>query len=235
VTAGMPYLSHLAKREELHSLHHILKGLKTLSRKEYKPPPATDVVIVDTADHATFDAGKGGYFHPQMRTNTGMIIPASDMLLRDFLLQAEWRKLARNEFTLYLQGKPARAETAGGDGRKLDDFHSLISVVPMPPLPGDAMHFRLSWDLRPNRTSLLWASLHLLDDSGKMASIGKGPIGLEVESGRTTEAWSVRLPAALKPGKYRGVILIYDPFEAPAPGGKARFKRVSFDVGEFHL
>src|SRR4029077_20708675 len=39
VVAPLPYLSHLAMRERLYSLHYILKGLKTLSRESYQPPP----------------------------------------------------------------------------------------------------------------------------------------------------------------------------------------------------
>jgi uncharacterized membrane protein len=235
VTAGLPYLSHLANRERLYSLHHILKGLKTLSRKEHKPPAPTDVVVVDTADLATFNAGKEGYFHPRMRTVTGQVIPASDTLLHEFLLQAEWRKLSRNEFTIYLQGKPAPSEAPNGEGRKLDEYHTLLAIQPMPPLPGDAMLFRMSWDLQPKRESLLWTSLYLRDESGRLFSIGKGPIGLDTESGRITEAWAVRLPPDLKPGKYRGLMLVYDPFESTAPADKQRFKRVTFDVGEFQL
>src|SRR5207253_3451117 len=38
VVAPLPYLSHLAMREKLYSLHYILKGLKTLSRSSYEPP-----------------------------------------------------------------------------------------------------------------------------------------------------------------------------------------------------
>jgi hypothetical protein len=89
--------------------------------------------------------------------------------------------------------------------------------------------------LQPKRESLLWTSLYLRDESGRLISIGKGPIGLEVESGRITEAWAVRLPPNLKPGKYRGLMLVYDPFESTTPADKQRFKRVTFDVGEFQL
>ena len=44
VVAPLPYLSHLAMREKLYSLHYILKGLKTLGRSSYQPPSATDFV-----------------------------------------------------------------------------------------------------------------------------------------------------------------------------------------------
>ena len=234
VTAGMPYLSHLANRERLHSLHHILKGLKTLSKKEYKPPAVTDAVIVDTADAATFDRD-AGYFHQRMKTKAGVIIPASDMLLHDFLSQAAWQKLARNEFAIFLPDKSQPAETSGGQGRKLDDFHTLVSTQGMPPLPGDAMLFRIAWDVKPKRPWLLWASLRLRDESGREFLIGKGPIALETKSGRLVEAWAVRPPPSLKPGKYRGGLQVYEPFEVKTAEGKERFKPVTFDVGEFEL
>lgn len=234
VTAGMPYLSHLAKREKLYSLHHILKGLKTLSRKEFKAPGPTDAVVVDTGDLATFSRADGS-FHPRMRTVTNEIIPSSDMLLHDFLRQAGWRKLARNEFTLYQREPPKPAETSGGQGRKLDDHYALLGIQGMPPLAGDSMLFRMSWELQAGRQSLLWASLYLRNESGRLFAIGKGPIAPEVESGPMTEAWAVRPPPSLQPGKYKGLILVYDPFESDIPAEQQRFKRVTFDVGEFDL
>src|SRR4029077_15205246 len=84
VVAPLPYLSHLAMREKLYSLHYILKGLKTLSRERYEPPPPTDFVVIDYNDSATFDA-TAGYYHPTMKTVDGSIVPSSDQLLRDFL------------------------------------------------------------------------------------------------------------------------------------------------------
>ena len=57
--APLPYLSHLAMREKLYSLHYILKGLKTLSRASYGPPPPMDFVLIDYGDTATFDASAG--------------------------------------------------------------------------------------------------------------------------------------------------------------------------------
>ena len=99
VVAPLPYLSHLAMREKLYSLHYILKGLKTLSRERYEPPPAPDFVLIDYADTATFDAS-AGYYHPQMRTVYGAIVPSSDQLLHDFLATATWRAESVSELTL---------------------------------------------------------------------------------------------------------------------------------------
>jgi uncharacterized membrane protein len=234
VTAGLPYLSHLAGREKLYSLHHIVKGLQTLSRKKFIPPGATDAVVVDTADLATFSRADG-YFHPRMRTVANEIVPSSDMLLHDFLRRAEWRKLARNEFTLFLREPSKLAETTDAQGRKLDDHHTLLGIQGMPPLPGDSMLFRMSWELQAGRQSLLWATLYLRNENGRLFAIGKGPVAPEVESGPLTEAWAVRPPPSLKPGKYRGLILVYDPFESDVPKEQQRFQRVTFDVGEFSL
>ena len=236
VTAGLPYLSHLANREHLHSLHHVLKGLNTLSRTEYKPPAATDAVIVDSADHATFDAKNAEYFHPQMRTVDGRIIPPSDLLLHQFMSQAAWRTVARNEFAIFLKGAPpSPAQMFPGAGRQLDDHTALIACEGMPPLPGDAMLFAMSWELKAKRESLLSASLYLIAENGKQFPIGKGPIAPGVESGRFTEAWAVRPPHSVPPGKYRGVLLIHDPLEFSSSSERHRFKRVTFDVGEFNL
>jgi hypothetical protein len=103
VVAGLPYLSHLAMREKLYSLHHILKGLKTLSHATYEPPPPTDYVFIDYKDTATFDAG-AGYYHPQMQTKDGRVIPSSDELLKKFLQQAtDWQVTANDELILFFK------------------------------------------------------------------------------------------------------------------------------------
>src|SRR5438046_2617942 len=79
VVAPLSYLSHLAVREKLYSLHYILKGLKTLSRSSYEPPSSTDFVLIDYRDSATFDPG-AGFYHPTMNTVYGRIMPSSDRL-----------------------------------------------------------------------------------------------------------------------------------------------------------
>jgi uncharacterized membrane protein len=99
VVAPLPYLSHLAMREHLYSLHFILKGLKTLSHARYQPPPPTDYVLIDRTDSATFDSA-AGYYHPAMQTRAGQIIPSSDDLLRDFLSKATWDEEAGDPIIL---------------------------------------------------------------------------------------------------------------------------------------
>lgn len=233
VTAGVPYLAHLAHRERLYSLHHVLKGLNTLSRSEFKPPAPTDTVIVDSADHATFDAA-AGYFHPQMRMADGRIIPASDTLLHRFMRGAEWRVFSRNELAVFTRGAQS-PQPPQGEGRRLDDFHALVSCEPMPPLASDKMLFRLTWNLKAGRTSLLSAELNLHDESGRRFVIRKGLIAPGVESGQFTEAWPVRPPPSLPPGKYRGFLLVTETFPAPTRQEKPGFAGARFDLGEFEL
>src|SRR5207253_11507334 len=99
VMAPLSYLSHLAMREKLYSLHYILKGLKTLSRSSYEPPSSTDFVLIDYRDAATFDPG-AGFYHPTMKTVDSRIIPSSDRLLHDFLKKAAWTADEQDELTL---------------------------------------------------------------------------------------------------------------------------------------
>lgn len=234
VTAGIPYLSHLSKRESLHSLHHVLKGLKTLSRAEYQPPPPTDVVVVDTGDLATFNRF-AGYYHPARKLSDGRVIPSSDMLLHAFLSRAEWRPLSRNGFSVYLKNESTPAHKRTATGRRLDDQNSLVAIDPLPPLPDDSMLFSFTWDVAKGRTWLPWASLYLRNADGNDYAIGKGPVLPGRENGRFSEAWSVRPPPGTPPGKYRGILLIYDSFEFDLPPGTPHFERRTFDLGEFEL
>jgi hypothetical protein len=89
VVAPLSYLSHLAMRERLYSLHFILKGLRTLSHEPYEPPAPTDFVLIDRTDSATYDAA-AGFYHPAMQTRDGRVIPSSDQLLEQFLSRADW-------------------------------------------------------------------------------------------------------------------------------------------------
>lgn len=99
VVAPLSYLSHLAMRERLYSVHFILKGLRTLSHASYEPPPPTDFVLIDRADSATYDAA-AGFYHPAMKTRDGRLIPSSDELLEQFLSKADWEAKSKDGITL---------------------------------------------------------------------------------------------------------------------------------------
>ena len=105
------------------------------------------------------------------------------------------------------------------------------------------MGFAVSWEVKAKRQSLLSASLYLIAGDGRRFPIDKSPIDRPVghliapgvESGRFTEAWAIRPPPSVPPGKYRGVLLIHDPLETSGVPERQTFKRMSFDVGEFDL
>jgi uncharacterized membrane protein len=99
VVAPLSYLSHLAMRERLYSLHFILKGLRTLSREPYEPPAPTDFVLIDRKDSATYDAA-AGFYHPAVQTRDGRVIPSSDELLEQFLSKADWQVKSTDGITL---------------------------------------------------------------------------------------------------------------------------------------
>lgn len=233
VVAGQPYLSHLAMREKVYSLHHILKGLKTLSRESYIPPPASDVVFVDVDDAVTFDSYSGRY-HPTMKTKDGRIISDSEVLLDRYLASERWRSISTNEATLLLRGEsPRDNQPAVGNGTPLDASHRLVGAQFMPSVGNNRGMIGLTYELSQNRTLVPWLNLYLQAPAGGMYSITKGPIALGKPFGNTvTETWSLRPPATIPPGTYRALLYFYDSHEKIIPG-KARFEKRTFDLGDF--
>ncbi len=104
VVAPLPFQSHLADRAEIYSLHLVMKGLKTLSRQRYEPPPSTDYVVLDYDDVITLDP-QSGYYHPEMWTKTGEAIPSSDVLLHRFLARADWEVDSVGALTVWKKGR----------------------------------------------------------------------------------------------------------------------------------
>src|SRR5438132_12220209 len=124
VVAPLPYLSHLAMREKLYSLHYVLKGLKTLSRSSYRSPSPPDFVLIDYRESATFDPG-AGFYQPTMKTVDGRIIPSSDRLLHDFLKRAAWSADEQDELTLLRNlGSPVTGEQSS----PADDEPGVFSI-----------------------------------------------------------------------------------------------------------
>jgi uncharacterized membrane protein len=231
VVAGLPYLSHLTNRERLHSLHHILKGLRTLSRANYVPPAPTDAVLVDATDTATFDRA-AGYYHPTMRTIDERIIADSDVLLDEFLAQASWHRLSRNGLSLFVRGEPSPAKPALGQGTRLDNYHRLVAAHFAPARPGDAALIVLTLEIEPNRQFLPWVSLVLRDADGREQRITRGPIGLGLPAGQVNESWAIRPSSGLRPGRTHAFLLFYDRHEAVFPADRQRFQQCTIDLGE---
>ena len=215
VLAPLPYLSHLAMRENLHSLHYVLKGLKTLSRSTYSPPPPTDFVLIDYDDSATFDA-VAGYYHPAMHTVDGRVIPSSDRLLHEFLLRCSWTVRASDELTLLRQGKaegelPAPSPSSDG----------IVEITPGTALTsmtksGDeltekGLEIKMSWTIQEPREVFPWMFLKLTSrDRGNAIIISRGLCAPEATSGPYQESWHVTLSDRVPEGDYGVEALFVD-------------------------
>jgi uncharacterized membrane protein len=240
---GEPYLSHLAKRRELHALHFTLKGLKTLSRADYIPPQV-DHVLVDANDGATFDPNSG-YYHPNMKTVDGRVVPDSDLLLHRYLMNGTWRERSVNALTLFQRGSMPQPDAATS-GRELDGFHKLVSLEPFTPKTPGCLGLVFTWALGKDRKAVPWAKLTLESVDHRKWTFDKGPVALGMEAGNFREEWIVS--PELPPGKYRAQLTLqenpwkYFEFEPDGtkkpryPGAEPIFPARAFDLnGEISL
>jgi uncharacterized membrane protein len=207
VLAPLPYLSHLAMRENLYSLHYVLKGLKTLSRSAYSPPPPTDFVLIDYDDSATFDA-VAGYYHPAMKTIDGRIIPSSDRLLHEFLQRCAWTVRASDELTLLQQRQPAEtlpsSSVSSGDTVALGTGTTLTGITKSADeLTGEGIEIRMSWDFQEPREVFPWMFLKLTPrDHRNEIIISRGLCAPEATSGPHQESWHISASERIPEGDY---------------------------------
>jgi len=233
VVAPLPYLSHLAMREKLYSLHYVLKGLKTLSRSSYQPPSPTDFVLIDYSDSATFDPG-AGFYHPTMKTVDGRIIPSSDRLLHDFLKGAVWTADEQDELTL-LRNLGSQKAPVGEQSSPADDEPGvfsiggtrLISIATTGEVVSGSrpLEVYLRWKFQGQRNVFPWMLLRLSrDEKAKVALLVKGLCAPEATEGVYTENWRVVTAERLLPGDYSLEALFVDNskrawFETTGSGG----------------
>jgi len=218
ILAPLPYLSHLAMREKLYSLHYIFKGLKTLSRQRYDLPPPTEFVLIDYNDSATFDAD-AGYYHPQMRTADGRLIPSSDRLLHDFMSRTAWTVDARDNLALFTRTKMNNVEeeeSAVGDRSDRPPFmvpgSTLLTINRAERSQGNSreIEMELRWEVHPARQIFPWMVVRLTSADGlQKATVTKGLCAIDVREGIHEERWTMMLPG-LPPGSYRVDALFVD-------------------------
>ena len=207
VLAPLPYLSHLAMRENLHSLHYVLKGLKTLSRSAYSPPPPTDFVLIDYDDSATFDA-VAGYYHPAMKTIDGRVIPSSDRLLHEFLQRSAWTVRASDELTLLQKGQSAEtlppSSSNSGDTVALGTGTTLTSITKSADeLTGDGIEIKMSWNFQEPREVFPWMFLKLTpSDHRNTIIISRGLCAPEATNGSYQETWHISASERIPEGDY---------------------------------
>ena len=206
VLAPLPYLSHLAMREKLYSLHFILKGLKTLSREAFEPLPAPDFVLIDYDDSATFDP-EAGYYHPAMNTVDGRVIPSSDQLLHEFLRQASWTASSADELTLLRQRNvspaPLPADPASGSVLQIGTNTTLAGIAKLgDELTAQGLELRMNWLFREPRDVFPWMFLKLTSrEQGKVTIVPRGLCAPEATAGPYQESWRIT-PAHIPDGHY---------------------------------
>lgn len=214
VLAPLPYLSHLAMREELHSLHYVLKGLKTLSRQSFEAIPATDFVLIDYRDIATFDS-IAGYYHPQMRTADGRVVPSSDRLLHDFLARSDWQSESTDELTL-LRRVETKPDALAASDQVLVEMTAqtrLAAITKSREVIGEGESFdvTMSWRFRGEREVFPWMALQLTAPERSQAIIlMRGLCAPEVKTGPCAEMWRVSSAARIPPGTYQLEALFFD-------------------------
>ena len=220
VVAGLPYLSHLAKRDALYSLHHLLKGLKTLSLKPYQPPPPVDVVVVDYADSATFDPG-AGYYHPTMRVVGGLIVPSSDLLLHTYLRQAAWEVENRNALTVFRRRSSPPSQSQSQEPPTAPPWLAVSQIDPATTLvdiratcqPGSKLRVESRWRFDGERKAIPWMKLRLSPArGGANVWLERGLCAPEGWNNGTlwTDRWLASLPGTLTPGFYRMEAVFFD-------------------------
>lgn len=223
VAAGLPFLSHLAQRDSLVSLHHIIKGLKTLSLKPYYPPEPAEVVIVDYADTATFDA-EAGYYHVQMRVVGGLIVPTSDQLFNTYLRRATWDVESCNSFTVFRRRatSPVSIITAGAPSQepipegplinRIDPATTLINIIATPQENG-RLKVESLWRFTGERKTVPWMELEIAPIRGKSRmEFVRGLCVPEAWANGVdwTDRWTVAFGDDLPPGEYQLVAVFFD-------------------------
>lgn len=211
VTAGLGFLPHLATRERLVSVHHILKGLKTLSVAAYTPPPPADVVIIDYADTLTFDTA-AGFYHPYSHLEGGSFVPSSDRLLHEYLAPVAWHATAKNSLTVLRRGEPVTAIPGPEQPLKIDEHTTLLGVQVTKRTPG-GVQLRLAWEFNGERRRFPWLIL-VLSDGKRLHPILKGACAVEARNGKYYEDWTVIYPSSLPAGHYAFFAQFYDGNEA---------------------
>jgi uncharacterized membrane protein len=217
VVAPLSYLSHLAMREKLYSLHYILKGLKTLSRDRYQPPALPDFVLIDYDDTATFDPS-AGYYHPQMQTVEATVIPSSDQLLHEFLRTATWTTQSNDSLTLLKKVFPKKTQPESVSEVVPDDSANRASVFSIKGNELQAIEhsdtaggltLELRWRVSAGRDVFPWMLLRLSKRGSPVKIITKGLCAIDAESGLTIEQWQVDL-SRLPLGEYEPEAIFLD-------------------------
>jgi uncharacterized membrane protein len=206
VACGIPFLSHLAHREGLHSIHFVLKGVKTLSRRQYQPQYAPDFVLIDFADEPTFSK-KGAFYHPPGAID-GVPLLSSDELLQQFLARHTPRVYAVNSLALYDRGTPPPARDITGTELPLFP-HTILRAAEHQPGEGRSGRILLDWRYPGTRRNIPWLTLHLKDQAHTFV-VPLGMCAPQAGGDAASEVKQIILPPWIPAGEYRATAVFVD-------------------------
>jgi uncharacterized membrane protein len=201
VTASLGFLSHLACRSELRSLHIVLKGLNVLGGEPISYAEATDVILVDYEDVATFHTAVG-FYHPTMRTVNGDIIPSSDRLLHTYVGDSDWTSESVNSVTLLRRIPKAEMISPHASGTEIPGTGLVLRGVEATPLEkGTRLMF--DWHATGSRDSFPWLTI-VLESGSFRYSFERGLcVPWLTEGRRGQEMVDVIVPPSVPSGEYK--------------------------------
>lgn len=232
VVAGFELLSRFVRREDLHSMHHVLLGRYTFSNRAYPVPRGIVALIGDTSDRTllgALNATSGQRMRELCAVND--LHPA--MAMGEAVL---WTRGARDTVELQSPGAPAIARDPPVI---LDGALALIGWDPLPESvrAGGTLTLRLGWKRVAPVRRLFPIRLELIDARGASVATQLHALGYSVwpahewpaESPRV-ETVRVVLPVDLAGGAdtlalavqaQGGAALVSDPAH---PGGDGRVR-----------
>jgi uncharacterized membrane protein len=211
VSAGIPYLSHLAMRDELYSLHFVIKGFKTLSTARDDPTYTADAVLIDYGDEQTFSMW-AGYYHPEGQRGQ-VRLPSSDELLNSFLGRSEWTETSMNALTLLRATKSPATEAFPETNGPVIDPHSTLLRANISPIGEAVLGLHLEWRFSAPRTRIPWLVLNLDGGTAKYPLL-LGMCAPQTLSGEVAEDRKILLPPSVPPGSYRVSGVFFDKIDA---------------------
>jgi uncharacterized membrane protein len=161
VVAGFELLSRFVRRDQLHSMHHVLLGRYTFSTRPYPVPRDIVALIGDTSDRTllgALNAGSGQRMQALCALND--LHPA--FARGEALL---WTRGARDTVELRTPGRPAITREPPV---LLDQSLALIGWDPLPEAAraGETLTLRLGWKRVAPMRRLFPIRLELLDREG---------------------------------------------------------------------
>ena len=200
VTAGFPYLSHLAMRRELYSLHHILKGAGTLSNRHKELSYDPDLVLIDYSDHLTM-----AHYHAggQLADSEGVLLdqwlPATDELLNRFLTRQPRVAESVNAFAVYRRGTPPSGLTSQESLLVENTSLERIAIEPS----GSSFAVETDWRITGPRSKIPWLTLMFSRGDAAPQFVELGMCAPEAGVGSVHEHQVVLMPPTLPAGEYQ--------------------------------